>query len=323
LGKKKKLGKAVWPKATEIFEVGPRDGLQAEAKTLDLAQKIQLVHGLVRAGVTNIEIGSFVKSDRIPQLANTEQLLSELRATYPRNQKKVNFWAFVPNEKGLERAIEFKVDGVGFFVATSSTFCKKNVNRSQKEILNLLPQMNSIAKGSKLKTRIYLSTITFCPYDGLIKPKEVFKLVEFLLDVGFTEIVLSDTTGDANPRQIRSILDQLVADYGSKCFSLHLHDTRGLALANIVEALGFGISRFDSSIAGLGGCPYAPGASGNLATEDLANMLLGMGLLKGVDLAELAKVGHFMESAMNRELPARMLRVLESKSVSSEKGKVA
>jgi hydroxymethylglutaryl-CoA lyase len=306
-----------WPLKVRIFEVGPRDGLQAEITTLNLDQKIELVTSLVDSGLTDIEVGSFVKAERIPQLANTEQLLTEIRKRFPNIKEKSKLWAFVPNEKGLEHAIDASIDGVSFFIATSNTFCQKNVNRTRKELEESLPKLLKISKKAKLKNRVYLSTLVFCPYEGFIAPEKVFGLVDFLVKAGVQEIVLSDTTGDANPRTLNRIFEKLIPRYGADRFALHLHDTRGLALANILEGLGWGIRVFDSSIAGLGGCPYAPGASGNLATEDLANMLLGMGLLKQVDLGKLSKAGFLAEQLLGRTLPARMLRALEAK------GKVA
>jgi hydroxymethylglutaryl-CoA lyase len=318
LGNSKIVKNANWPRQCRIFEVGPRDGLQAESRNLGIEEKIKLVSALIESGISDIEIGSFVKSDRIPQLANTDDLIVRIKNKFPNLSKKTKLWAFVPNEKGLEKAVEHKLDGVGFFIATSDTFCQKNVNRSLQDLRTLVPILLKSARKNKIKNRVYLSTLVFCPYEGIVKPNQVFSLVEDLIDSGANEIVLSDTTGDANPRLIRRLLEKLVPKYGAKKFSLHLHDTRGLALANILEGMSFGISTFDSSVAGLGGCPYAPGASGNLSTEDLANMLLGMGCLKGVDLSKLAKAGFIAENLLGRQLPSRMLRALESKTKGAE-----
>ena len=299
-----------------IFEVGPRDGLQAEDKIISVGQRVELIYGLISSGLCDIEVGSFVREDRIPQLAGTAEVIKKLRTLYADKLKKVRLWAFIPNEFGLDRAIEAGVQGASFFVAVSDTFAQKNVNKTRKELLEGLPNLIKKARSHKLKTRVYLSTLVYCPYEGPISAGEVVGVAKILKKMGIEELVLSDTTGDANPKSLARVLDALVKK--SKVFkgqnlALHLHDTRGLALANIIIGLQYGIRVFDSSIGGLGGCPYAPGASGNLSTEDLANMLLGMGLLRGIDLGTLGQTGAFAESCFGRRLPSRVLRALQGK----------
>lgn len=296
-----------------IFEVGPRDGLQAEDIIFTVDQRVQLILGLLQSGIKDVEIGSFVREDRIPQLANTEQVLKILKTQYRQTLKGARLWAFIPNDHGLEKAIQSGVNGASFFVATSDTFCKKNVNRSREELLKALPNLLKKAQKHKLKTRVYLSTLVFCPYEGPVNPQQVLKVAKSLKQMKVEELVLSDTTGDANPRNLALVLDALVKKsklFPSKKIALHLHDTRGLSLANILVGLSYGVRVFDSSIGGLGGCPYAPGASGNLSTEDLANMLLGMGLVSGVDLAKLGEVGRMAQDIVGRELPSRVLKTL-------------
>jgi hydroxymethylglutaryl-CoA lyase len=299
-----------------IFEVGPRDGLQAEDRIISVGQRVELIHRLISSGLSDIEVGSFVREDRIPQLAGTADVIKKLRTLYADQLKKVSLWAFIPNEFGLDRAIEAGVQGASFFVAVSDTFSQKNVNKTRKEILASLPSLIKKAKSHKIKTRVYLSTLVYCPYEGPVSASEVVGVAKILKKMGVQELVLSDTTGDANPKSLDRVLEALVKK--SKIFkgqnlALHLHDTRGLALANILLGLEYGIRVFDSSIGGLGGCPYAPGASGNLSTEDLANMLLGMGLIRGIDLGTLGQAGAFAESCFERRLPSRVLRALQGK----------
>lgn len=294
----------------QIFEVGPRDGLQSEKKIFSVEERFELVRRLAAAGLPRIEVGSFVRADRIPQLAETGRLLKRLhqeKFPHPRPE----FWTFVPNERGLEEAISAGVDGVSFFIATSETFCQKNVNRSQAELLAELKKLLPQAKRAKIKMRIYVSTLVYCPYEGNIAPTRVAQIVRKLIAFGAQEIVLSDTTGHANPRSLAKVLNRVLPLAGARRLALHMHDTRGLALANVLEGLRHGISIFDSSVGGLGGCPYAPGASGNLASEDLVNMLLGMGLLKKVDLGKLGLAARFAENILGRQVPSKVLRTLE------------
>lgn len=297
-----------WPSKASVFEVSPRDGLQSEHKILSVDERVELIRLLVNAGMPDIEVGSFVKADRIPQLQNTAQVVRDLKAKGA--QGKSRFWAFIPNDHGLSQAIGAGLDGASFFSATSDTFCQRNVNRTQAEILRDLGPLLKKARQNGLKSRVYLSTLVYCPYEGEIGPKKVYALAAKLVDLGAKEIVLSDTTGHANPKSLAKVLAPLVADFAPSLFALHLHDTRGLALANILEATRFGLSRFDSSVGGTGGCPYAPGASGNLATEDLVYMLQGMGSLKGIDLSKLGEAGRFVQSLLGRELPSRVLKTL-------------
>ncbi len=289
-----------------VFEVGPRDGLQSEAVALSLSDRKTLIEKLVAAGLRDIEVGSFVRADRIPQLQNSAELLRSLK-----QQAGLNYWAFVPNEVGLAQAIEAAVDGASFFVGASDTFCKKNVNRSQSEILGELKKLFPLSRRAKIRSRIYLSTLVYCPYEGHIPPKKVADLALRLVDLGAQEIVLSDTTGHAGPRSLSTVLERVLKKIPAKKIALHLHDTRGLALTNVYVGLEYGIHTFDSSAGGMGGCPYAPGAAGNLATEDLVNFLAGLGKLKGIDLGRLAQASRFAESKLGKKLPSKVLKTLE------------
>ena len=297
------------PLSAEIFEVGPRDGLQAESQTLTLAQKIELVEKLMAAGLRDIEVGSFIKPGVIPQLNESDRICEILNKKYSKRQTR--FWAFVPNLKGLELAAQSGVDGASFFTTTSDTFAFKNVNTNVDDLLKKLPPMLKEARRLKIKNRVYLSTLVHCAYEGVIKPQKVLQVVSKILDAGATEVALSDTTGHADPKSLHAVLDLLLKKFPANKFALHLHDTHGLALTNVLVGLEYGIRRYDSSVAGTGGCPFAPGASGNLSTEDLANMLVSMKLLKNVDMTKLGEAGFFMERAFARRMPSKMLRALE------------
>lgn len=292
-----------------IFEVGPRDGLQSEDKIFSVEQRTDLIVLLARAGLQDIEVGSFVRADRIPQLQNTADVIRAARARL--GGLKTRFWAFIPNERGLQDGLQSGIDGASFFIATSETFCHKNVNRSRDELYAELKRLLPMARKAKVKSRVYLSTLVHCPYEGPVKPAKVASLVDRLADTEATEIVLSDTTGHATPTKMRAVLDKVVAKHGASRFAVHLHDTRGLSVVNVAVCLEYGIARFDASVGGLGGCPYAPGASGNLATEDLVYFLDSLKLNKTVRLDDLGRAGRFAQSIIGRELPSRVLKTLK------------
>jgi hydroxymethylglutaryl-CoA lyase len=291
-----------------VFEVGPRDGLQAESAHLAPEARAQFVLNLEAAGLSDIEVGSYVKDDWIPQLAKTSDVLKMIRQTKKRPHK-AKFWAFVPNAKGLQRAQEDEIDGASFFVAASDTFCKKNVNRSLVELSAELPNLLKTCKKSKISSRVYLSTLVYCPYEGPTPLKKVTDLISFLIDSGSREIVLSDTTGHATEVSLKKIFDKVLKKHSPKKFAVHFHDTRGLALMNARIALSYGIQTVDSSAGGIGGCPYAPGASGNLATEDLVNWGQQLGGLKSVDLSKIANASLQIEELLKKRLPGRVVNV--------------
>lgn len=299
-------------KKSQIFEVGPRDGLQNFPKIFSLSQKEKFVENCLKAGLNEIEVGSFVRPDWIPQLADTTKLIARVqkfKKTYEAIDPK--FWAFVPNTVGLKHALDSDIDGLSFFTAASETFCRKNVNRSQKELLSLVTEMLPVALRAKRKVRVYISTVTYCPYEGPIKPSQVAKIVRPLVDLGVTDISLGDTTGHASPLDVRKLLNSVLKIAPAKKISMHLHDTRSLSLANVWESLQFGVSRFDSSLGGLGGCPYAPGAAGNLPTEDLTYFLQQANLLKPqIDLEKLAKASVWLEKQTGETLPSKVLKTL-------------
>ncbi len=294
-----------------LLEVGPRDGLQNEKKILTLDQRESFISGLVDAGLTHIEVGSFVKKEAIPQLQDTAELLSRVIKLKKKNSS-LNFWAFVPNERGLEDALQTKIDGIALHTATSETFVKKNINRTFAENKIALKNIFHSLKKDKRKSRIYLSTLVYCPFEGIISPKKVFAWTDFLLDLGYKEIALSDTTGHAHPNNLKPILEPLLKKYSAKNFALHFHDTRGTALLNTHYALSLGYTLFDSSLGGAGGCPYAPGASGNLATEDLIYYLQSRGKCKDISLNKLATTSKNLETWLDKKLPSKVFQSLVS-----------
>ena len=271
-----------------IFEMGPRDGLQNESNFISTPQKIKLVNLLSTSGIRKIETASFVSSKWVPQMADGEEVMAGIRRT-----PGVSFTALTPNEKGLERAIKAKADEIAVFGSASEGFSKANINRSISESLQTF---GPIVKAAPMPVRGYISCITECPYDGPTNPAEVIKVGEELLDMGCYEISLGDTLGSATPETTQKLLSALLSAFKTKDLALHFHDTKGRAIENINISLDFGISTFDSSIAGLGGCPYAPGAKGNVSTEAVIEFLESKGLRTGIDREKIKEAADFARS---------------------------
>lgn len=301
----------------KIFEVGLRDGLQSEPRHFSLEEKEKILKSLIESGLEDIELGSFVRADKIPQLKDSAEVLRRAQEIREEMKTKTRFWVFVPNLKGFELAQEAGPDGMSFFYSTSESFCKKNVNRAQVELLLELKTLLEMAKKIKIKSRVYLSTLVYCPYEGNISEKKVLKAVKELFKIGAQEVALSDTTGHATPLQIRNLLKAILKEYPASKIALHLHDTRGLALANVWEAMQLGVSKFDSSVAGLGGCPYAPGAAGNLSTEDLWYLLTETTKDKTPQINKIVEAALFTEKCLGRKSTSKVLRSFESKDVSN------
>ena len=256
----------------QIVEVGPRDGLQNESARISTADKIAFVDRLTEAGCARIEVSAFVSPKWIPQLADAADVFAGIR-----RRPGVRYSALVPNEKGLERAIACGVDEIAIFAAASETFSRKNINQSIDESLETYRSVTRTALAAGLRVRGYLSTCFGCPFEGDVPVDRVRVITDRLLAMGVYEVAISDTIGVAHPGQVRDVVASLTEAFRSDQLALHFHDTRGTALANVLAALDMGITTFDSSAGGLGGCPYAPGAAGNLATEDLVYMLDGLG----------------------------------------------
>jgi len=289
------------PKRVSIFEVSPRDGLQNEATAITLEDKKKLIEALVLAGLKKIELTSFVSRRWIPQLADAEELVRAVGVP-----PGVIFSALCPNTKGLERAIEVGLHEVAVFMSASETHNLKNTNRTIARSLDVFDELVPHALEAKMRVRGYVSTVWGCPYEGDVDPARALEIAKHLLDLGCYQVSLGDTIGVATPVDVERVCGIFLEHFRPEQLALHLHDTRGTALANAFAGLGMGLWHFDASIAGLGGCPYAPGAAGNLATEDLVYMLHGMGIETGIDLPLLLAAGNVAESLIGRKLPGKV-----------------
>jgi hydroxymethylglutaryl-CoA lyase len=287
----------------KIFEVGPRDGLQNESELLTLEQKVQFISLLIKAGHKNIEAGAFVRADKIPQMADTKDLLKRL----PKSPT-VNFWSLVPNERGYQDALSSGIKNIAIFTAASETFNEKNINTSIDGSFERFKLFVPDARKRKIRIRGYISTAFGCPYEGKVDPKVVLKVASRLVKMGCDEISVGDTIGVATPNQVHKLSKSLIKSVGAKKLALHFHDTRGTALANILAGIEEGVRIFDSSSAGIGGCPYAPGAAGNVATDDLLYMLKGMDIHTGVDLKLQVKASEYVQRILGRRLPSKYLQ---------------
>ena len=281
--------------AVHITEVGPRDGLQNESAVVDAAVKARFIDMLAAAGVREIEATSFVSPNWVPQLADADEVMTQIRRL-----PGVTYSALVPNELGLERAIAAKVDKICVFAAASETFSRKNTNSSIAEVLVRLAPVVRGALAANMPVRAYVSCAVACPYEGPIAPSAVRRVVEQLLAMGKIEIDLGDTIGVAVPSDIEKLYDGLNGALSPADSVLHLHDTHGTALACAYRAHQLGVRNFDSSAGGLGGCPYAPGAAGNLASEDLVYMLERMGVATGINLSNLVAASRLMSQALDK-----------------------
>lgn len=290
--------------AVRIYEVAPRDGLQNELAVVRTEDKVALITRLADAGLRDIEVTSFVRPSWIPQLADAAEVLAQLS-----HREGLRFWALVPNVRGLERAIETGVSCVATVLSASETHNKKNLNRTRHESLVGLREVIATARAEELRVRGYISTVFGCPYEGAVPVSETVRLSLELLEAGAHELALGDTTGMGNPAQVIEVVRALqAAGVPLSAIGLHMHDTRGSALANALAGYQAGVRTFDGSVAGVGGCPYAPGASGNAASDDLVHMFEAMGAPTGVDLDALADAGVFLADALGRSLPGRYHR---------------
>ncbi len=284
------------PVKVKIVEVGPRDGLQNEPGQISLAIKQDLIHLLENAGVRYIEVGSFVSPKWVPQMADTPDLFAHL---HPR--EGVTYAALTPNMKGLEAALDSGVREVAVFGAASESFSHKNINCSIAESLARFRPVVNEALSAGVRVRGYVSCVVECPYEGAIKPEASLAVSEKLLEMGCYEISLGDTIGKGTAASVEKMLAVHLKDINVDKLAVHMHDTYGQALANILISLQMGIATVDSSVAGLGGCPYAAGASGNVATEDVVYMLNGMGIETGINLDKLVDAGLFISEALGKE----------------------
>lgn len=292
------------PPEVSIYEVGPRDGLQNETTILPAERKIELIEGLVDAGIKRIEVTSFVNPRWIPALADHMEV-----ATRIRRKPGVSYSALVPNLRGLDAASRAGMQEIAVFMAASQTHNRKNINKSTDEALQTYREVVQEARSRGMAVRGYVSTVYGCPYEGTVPFEQVLRVGASLLEMGCYELSLGDTIGVGTPRQVEFILEGLLkAGITLDQLAVHFHDTRGTALANITVALQLGIRTVDAAIGGLGGCPYAPGASGNVSTEDVVYMLHGMGARTGIDLDKLVSISARLGGYLARELPSKYLK---------------
>lgn len=303
------------PKEVRIVEVGPRDGLQNETINVATADKVRLIESLAAAGLKRIEIGSFVSPKWIPQMADGAEVAKSVNLP-----KDVRCSALVPNDKGYDSALEAGLKEIALFMSATESHNRKNINKSTQEAVETLSKLAQRARADRLFIRCYLSVVFVCPYEGKTDPLKVEELVKRLVETGIDELSLGDTIGGATPSDVWRMMERLERSVPRDKMALHFHDTRGTALANVLAGLEAGISIFDSSIGGMGGCPYAPGAAGNLATEDLSYMLEGMGIKTGIDLDKLIDAGELAQELVQHKLSGRYLQAcLASRAKSLKK----
>jgi len=295
------------PRHITVVEVGPRDGLQNEHALVNTRDKIEFVNRLTAAHLPVIEVSAFVSPKWVPQMADASEVFAGITRA-----PGIRYTALVPNLAGLDRALQAGVTEIAVFAASTETFSQKNINQSIDDSLANYKQVCERATASGLRVRGYLSTAFGCPFEGRVAPERVAELTARLLELGVFEVAVSDTIGIAHPGDVPRVLTAVLARAPVDRIALHFHDTRGTALANVLTALPFGISTFDASAGGLGGCPYAPGAAGNLATDDLIYMLDGLGMDTGVSLTALSEASAFIESKLDHRLPSRFAQAARS-----------
>jgi hydroxymethylglutaryl-CoA lyase len=297
-----------FPARVRVVEVGPRDGLQNEAKTVPVETKVALIEALAEAGLTGIEAGSFVSPKWVPQMATTAEVLARLH-----RKAGVGYPVLVPNLKGLEQALSCSVEEIAVFGAASETFSQRNINCSIEESFARFAPVVEQALAAGLKVRGYVSCVLGCPYEGEIDPDAVVRVAGRLYAMGCYEVSLGDTIGTGTPLKARRLIEKVAAEIPLDHIALHFHDTYGQALANIFACLELGVSVIDSAVAGLGGCPYARGATGNVATEDVVYMLDGMGVETGIDLGALAEAGRSISRLLDREPASKVARAMAAR----------
>jgi hydroxymethylglutaryl-CoA lyase len=298
-----------WPASARLVEVGPRDGLQNEATPVPPAARAAFALALAAAGLTDIEVGAFVREDRVPQMAGTAEVLAAIeraRDEHAPGTTEGRFIVLVPNERGLHDALKAGARHVAVFTAVSETFNRKNIGMGVDESLAALSPVVAEARAKGLGVRGYLSTVFGCPYEGRVDAARAAAVAVRLWELGVDELSLGDTIGVATPAGVGEVLGAIGARVPREKIALHMHDTRGTALVNVMAGLLLGVRTFDASAGGLGGCPFAPGATGNAATEDLVYLLHGLGVQTGVEMAKLVAASATMEEVIGRSLPGHV-----------------
>ena len=297
------------PQRVKLVEVGPRDGLQNEAQIVPTAIKVELIERLAAAGLPAIEATSFVSPKWVPQMADSAEVLRAVMAS-PRRRPGVSFPVLTPNLKGFDAAVEAGAQEVAIFAAASETFSQKNIHCSVAESLKRFAAVVDVASALEIKVRGYVSCVVACPYEGAVAPEKAAWVAQRLLEMGCYEVSLGDTIGAGTPASVQRMLEACAAVVPIGQLAGHYHDTYGMAIANIYASLELGVAVFDSSVAGLGGCPYAPGASGNVATEDVVFLLQGLAIESGVDLAGLLAASQFISHHLTRAPASKVARAL-------------
>jgi len=305
------------PKFVRIVEVGPRDGLQNEKNFVSAQTKLEFIDKLYSAGLRSIEAGAFVSPKWVPQMADTEEIFNHLKTSAVVNYPQATFSALTPNMKGLESAMKLGVKEVAVFGAASESFSQKNINCSIEESLGRFKEVCKVALSNNIKVRGYVSCVLGCPYEGNdVSPEKVLYVTNKLLEMGCYEVSLGDTIGTGNAGSTTRLLDVVTASVPVDKIAVHFHDTYGQALSNIYVALQYGISVVDASTSGLGGCPYAKGASGNVATEDVVYMLNGLNITSNIDMTKLVLAGQYMDSMLNnRPSQSKVAKALIAKLI--------
>lgn len=289
-----------------IFEVGPRDGLQNEKTLVSTDDKVWLCRELVAAGISKLEAGALVRADRVPQMADSDAVANQLLASA---DTSAEFYFLVPNLKGLERALAQGIRHIAVFTAATDTFNQKNIGMTVQESLSVLEEVVKAATQNGIQVRGYVSTVWGCPFEGRVKPTKALSVIEKLLSWPLNQVSIGDTIGVATPKGVREVLQLIPQSVRASRLAVHFHDTRGTALANAASALELGIGTLDSSIGGLGGCPFAPGASGNLATEDLLYFLKENGVHTGINYSRVCETSlQLSKKMMNRPLSSKALQ---------------
>lgn len=296
------------PESVRLVEVGPRDGLQNEKQPISVADKVRLVDGLTAAGLSYVEVGSFVSPKWVPQMAGSAEVFAGIQ-----RKPGVTYAALTPNLKGLEAALEAKVEEVAVFAAASEAFSQKNINCSIADSLQRFVPLMAAAKAANVLVRGYVSCVLGCPYDGEVAPKQVASVARELYAMGCYEVSLGDTIGTGTAGKTRALIEVVGRDIPRDRLAGHFHDTYGQALANIYASLLEGINVFDSSVAGLGGCPYAKGATGNVATEDVLYLMQGLGIETGVDMDKLIAAGNRICEVLGKTNGSRVARAFLSR----------
>ncbi len=303
----------VYPKRVVICEVGPRDGLQNEKKSVSTEDKLKFIEMLVEANIQRIEATSFVSPKWVPQLADSRELFPKLP-----QKTGTRFMALVPNMRGLEDAEKAGAKEIAVFVASSETFNKKNMNKGTTEALKDAEIVIKKAKKNNMFVRGYVVTAFYCPYEGKVKPSAALDVAKHYVDFGCDEVVFGDTNGRATPKDVEELLDDILKFVSVEKIGMHFHNTYGCGMANVLKSLEYGITLFDASCGGLGGCPYAPCAGGNVATEDVLYMLHGMGIETGISLEGVVKAKNFTEGILGYKLPSHLGKIVLADIVKQE-----